>query len=229
VEPGALLASGRDSDIFEYGDGLVLRRSRAGKSMLAEARIMEYVGQHGYPVPAINDVSNDGTDLVMQRINGISMGDAVLRKPWTIRSQGTVLADLHRRLHEIPAPSFLTPAPIGAGDRILHLDLHPLNVMISHDGPVVIDWANASLGEPRVDVALAWVLIASGDIPGGPLFAAIAGQFRSLLLQSFMRGFDRRQVTEVLREVVAWKVNDPHMNQREQARMWAVVEEAGGA
>jgi hypothetical protein len=28
MEPGALIASGRDGDIFEYGDGLVLRKTR---------------------------------------------------------------------------------------------------------------------------------------------------------------------------------------------------------
>src|ERR1700722_10388813 len=43
MEPGPLVASGRDSDIFEYGPDLVLRRSREGRSMLQEGRIMEYV------------------------------------------------------------------------------------------------------------------------------------------------------------------------------------------
>jgi hypothetical protein len=64
-EPGPLLASGRDSDIFEYGLGLILRRSRNGRSLAVEARTMEYARDHGYPVPAIDDISDDGTDLVM--------------------------------------------------------------------------------------------------------------------------------------------------------------------
>jgi tRNA A-37 threonylcarbamoyl transferase component Bud32 len=54
--------------------GLVLRRSRHGRSMAGEARIMEYVRQHGYPVPAVEQVSDDGTELVMQRIDGPSTG-----------------------------------------------------------------------------------------------------------------------------------------------------------
>ena len=40
TEPGPLLASGRDADIFEYGSGLVLRRTRTGRSLEAEARVM---------------------------------------------------------------------------------------------------------------------------------------------------------------------------------------------
>ena len=36
-EPGPLLAAGREADIFEYGPGLVLRRSREGYSMASQA------------------------------------------------------------------------------------------------------------------------------------------------------------------------------------------------
>jgi hypothetical protein len=43
--PGKLLASGRDGDIFELGDDgtLVLRRTRDGRSLASEARILEHV------------------------------------------------------------------------------------------------------------------------------------------------------------------------------------------
>ena len=75
ADPGPLLASGRDADIFEYGPGLVLRRSRRGRSMAGEARTMEYLRGHGYPVPAVEEISDDGTDLVMERIDGPSMVD----------------------------------------------------------------------------------------------------------------------------------------------------------
>src|SRR5262249_62124998 len=67
--PGPLLAAGRDCDIFEYGHGLVLRRSRLGRTMEHEARVMEYARKHAFPVPAIEHVSADGTELVMQRID----------------------------------------------------------------------------------------------------------------------------------------------------------------
>lgn len=144
--PGPLLASGRDSDIFEYGDGLVLRRARNGRSMEAEAQTMEYARSHGYPVPAVSELSADGTDLVMERLEGPVMLTALSRRPWTVRSSGTVLADLHRRLHRIPAPPWVPDAPSGRGDRLVHLDLHPLNVILTSRGPVVIDWPRAAGG-----------------------------------------------------------------------------------
>jgi hypothetical protein len=37
-----LLASGRDGDIFEFAPGLVLRRTRSGRSIAHEARTMRY-------------------------------------------------------------------------------------------------------------------------------------------------------------------------------------------
>jgi len=98
---GPLLASGRDADIFECGPGLVLRRARSGRSMVAEAQTMEYARSHGYPVPAVEEVGEDGSELVMERIYGSSMVDFMSKRPWTIRHQGAVLADLHRRLHKI--------------------------------------------------------------------------------------------------------------------------------
>jgi aminoglycoside phosphotransferase (APT) family kinase protein len=224
--PGPLLASGRDADIFEYGPGLVLRRSRQGRSMVQEARTMAYLREQGYPVPAVEDVSEDGTDLVMERIQGQSMVDALARQPWTVRTQARTLAELHRALHRIAPPDFLPPAPVGSGQRVVHMDLHPLNVIVSPTGPVVIDWTNASVGDPNVDVALAWALMGAGQIPGGAAVATLLGRFRALLVNGFLSHFDQAEVVASLRETVTWKVQDLHMSDAEVAAMWTIVAKA---
>ncbi len=224
--PGPLLASGRDADIFECGPGLVLRRARSGRSMVAEAQTMEYVRSHGYPVPAVEEVGEDGSELVMERIYGSSMVDFMSKRPWTIRHQGAVLADLHRRLHKIPPPDSLPSAPVGQGESFLHMDLHPLNVMVSAKGPIVIDWPNAARGDPSVDIGLAWVLMAAGDVPSGRLIGAVLGWARALLVNSFLANAepDLDRVKQMLRAVVGFKVRDPHMSEAEQQAMWRVVE-----
>jgi aminoglycoside phosphotransferase (APT) family kinase protein len=56
-----------------------------------------------------------------------------------------LLARLHAQLHEIEAPPEL-----GDG-RLLHMDFHPGNVILSPDGPVVIDWGIARAGEPILE------------------------------------------------------------------------------
>jgi len=177
--------------------------------------IMSYLSEHGYPVPAVEEVSDDGSDLVLQRVDGPPMVEVLGRKPWTVRRQGAVLAALHRQLHELPPPDFLPTSPMGGGDSIVHLDLHPLNVLISRDGPVVIDWTSACLGDPAADVALAWLLMSAGEIPGGRLKARLLGLGRSLLTSSFVSHFDRRQLAEWMPAVAEWKARDRNLSRAE--------------
>jgi aminoglycoside phosphotransferase (APT) family kinase protein len=113
--------------------------------------------------------------------------------------------------------------PVGTGNFLLHLDLHPLNVMMTSRGPVVIDWPNAVRGDPCVDVALTWVLMACGSIPGGGAKAAMLGRFRAILVKSFLGHFELDPVRAHVAGVVAWKVQDPHMSDGEQAAMWALA------
>jgi hypothetical protein len=161
--------------------------------------------------------------LVMERVIGPSMVASLGRRPWTVRQHGNVLADLHQRLHDIPAPDWLPPAPFGDGDRLVHLDLHPLNVIVSANGPVVIDWPGAARGAAATDVALTWILLAAGEVPSGRFKAALLGRVRGLLINSFLRRFDLADVRPHLAEVVGWKVNDPHMSAAGQEAMWRLV------
>ena len=78
--PGPLLAAGRDCDIYEYEAGLVLRRARSGRSLAAEAEAMQYLADRGFPVPQIDEISGDGTDLVMERIEGPSAGSMQMQR-----------------------------------------------------------------------------------------------------------------------------------------------------
>ncbi len=192
--------------------------------MTREAHVMEYVRALGYPVPAVEDVSNDGLSMVIQRIEGVDMVAMMGKRPWVIPRLGRVLADLHRRLHELAAPGWLHDSPFGRGDRLLHLDLHPLNVMMSPRGPVVIDWTNACRGDPAVDVALAWVLMEAAEVPTGRFIGMILGRARSAFVKSFVDSFDVDLVKKSLRDVVAWKVLDSHMSMSEQVRMWQSCE-----
>ena len=63
-----LVASGRDSDVYAYADGLVLRRYRDGRSAEGEAATLRAVAALGYPVPVVHDAT--GPDIVMERVDG---------------------------------------------------------------------------------------------------------------------------------------------------------------
>ena len=221
--PGKLIASGRDADIFEYGEGRVLRRSRNGRSLVAEARTMEFVRSHGYPAPEVFDISDDGCDLVMERIEGPTMVDMGSARPWRIRSMGRELAGLHESLHRLPAPSWLPKAPFGDGDRLLHMDLHPLNVLMGAEGPIVIDWTNAASGDPLADVALTWALIASGEVPTDRIQSVILGVGRNRLLKAFLKSFQGDALRSTLIEGVEWKCTDRNMSAVEIRRMRSLL------
>lgn len=224
TKPGRLLASGRDADIFEYGPRSVLRRSRVSRSLKLEARTMEYLASHGYPVPAVEELSDDGCGLVMERIDGPSMVESLSRAPWTLLRAADILATLHRNLHEIPAPNFLPATPVGEGSSLLHFDLHPLNVMISKAGPVVIDWTNACIGDPQTDVGLAWLLMSAGELPDAGVRHRLLGFGRTLLTNRFLAQFDRAAIARQLRALATWKTTDSHLTDQEIAAVWRAVE-----
>lgn len=215
---GPKLAEGRDSEIFEHGAGLVLRLARDGRSLVDEAEVMSYVRSHGYPSPAVHD-AGDGY-LVMDRVDGPTMLDDAI--PFGVRRNGRLLADLHRRLHQIPAPPWLTRMAPVRGDRVVHRDLHPLNVLIGPDGPVVIDWANASRGAAEFDVADTWVLFACADPPVSRIEAAVAPIVRRAFLRAFLGGTDRSSARRAIPAAVGHRLTDPNMSEAERRRMQAL-------
>jgi serine/threonine protein kinase len=214
TETGPLLASGRDGDIFEFRPGLVLRRAKNGRVIEGEAKTIAYAREHGYPVPEIHDVLAGGTEIVMERIEGPMMMDVMMHQPWRMPYYCSQLGDLHDRLHVIPAPEWL---PDAGGDRLVHLDLHPMNVMITASGPIVIDWPNAARGEPLLDVALTFVLLTCPSFPGSRLLNAAARPVRKLLGRSFAKRYRGRELDRQLVDAARLKMLDKNMSPDEVA------------
>jgi aminoglycoside phosphotransferase (APT) family kinase protein len=150
--PGPLLTVGTTADIYLLDDERVLLRYREHPDLSREVEIMRHVAAHGYPVPEV--YSADGLDLVMERVHGPTLLQALVAEEIAIPEGAQLLADLHRRLHDVPPPH-------GGGDAVLHLELHPGNVVLTEThGPVVLDWARARTGPGDLDVAVTAVIIA---------------------------------------------------------------------
>ncbi len=220
TEPGRLVASGRDGDIYEFGPGLVLRRTKRGRVIEHEARVMAYAAEHGYPVPHIHEVRAGGTEIVMERLDGPMMMDQMTRQPQSFMRNTRRLADLHDQLHEIPAPGWLPQA--GPGDesnRLLHLDLHPMNVMLTERGPVVIDWTNAARGAPLTDVGLTYVLLTCAEAPMSALMRAALRPARAFMARVFAHRYRGPAFNEHLAYAAELKMLDPAMRPGEVARL----------
>ncbi|MGW4649351.1 phosphotransferase [Kitasatospora sp. NPDC004289] len=152
---GELIGSGRTADVFALDEGRVLRRYRDGADAGGGAALMTYLAGHGYPVPRVWP-GPDATELVLQRLDGPTMLQALGAGTVGPEEAGTLLADLLRRLHAVPSRT-------GAG-RVLHLDLHPDNVFLTPDGPVVIDWDTADEGPPGLDTAMSALILAQAAL-----------------------------------------------------------------
>lgn len=163
---GQMLGSGRSADVYELDELWVLRRYRDGLDATRELPVMSYLSASGYPVPRLGPQppSAGPGDLVLQRLTGPTMLESLLSGAMDGAEGSALLARLLAELHTIPAR--LSPDP---EDRILHLDLHPDNVMLTADGPVVIDWSNTEEGPPALDRAMSALILAQVAVdPAGP-------------------------------------------------------------
>ena len=171
----------------------MLRRFKERGDPAGEAEVMELARRHGYPVPEVREVRDDG--LVLERVDGPNMMAECRRRPWRMPEHARTLARLHDELHRIPA----------GGGVLLHLDLHPKNVLLSARGPVVLDWANARAGKAALDPALTWVILMTSAGRAGRVFAALFARHvdvRSALRQAVELRVADRNVTDAERRAV---------------------------
>ncbi|WP_447004237.1 phosphotransferase [Saccharothrix isguenensis] len=213
-EAHRLLASGREADVYLRPDGLLVKRSRAGRDLGPEAELMRYLRRHGIPVPRVADASE--TDLVMEYVPGPRMSQELDAKPWRAGALGRELAELHRKLDAVPPPTFLDgQGPHGDGG-LLHLDLHPGNVVMGPEGAVVVDWASARKGDRKVDVAMSWLAIAVAPLRPVKRLA------RSRLVRGFLSGVDVSVRVEARRAMPAAAAIRLARHHRDEAEVSAV-------
>jgi len=221
-EMGALIAKGRAADVYEHGEGRVLRRYRTDHDCVYEANVMRHVGEHGYPVPDVYEAKD--RDIVMQRLEGQTMLADFSKRPWLLHRHGATLAGLMKQLHEIPAPDWLKPKHGGDGTRLVHLDLHPDNVMLTPHGPVVIDWSNAGRGIPEAEVADLWLLMSSANPDVGALERSLIKIGRGVFVRSFIKHFDRDAIRRRLVLAADYRLRDRNMTEVERERIRGFVQ-----
>ncbi len=216
------IAEGREAEIFEYGEGRVLRLYRPGHSLedaKVQAAILQAAADAGVRVPAIHGVETvDGRHgMILERLSGSDLFEIVARKPWRIRSIADLTARLQASMHSKAAPIALPPvrerhrraisssgAPqdfidaalksldrLPDGDRLLHGDFHPGNIMLGDQGPVIIDWTGATRGSPEADFARSVLILRLGAPPSNlPLLIRFLALFaRSIIIHTYNRTY----------------------------------------
>ncbi|MEV2217371.1 phosphotransferase [Streptomyces sp. NPDC050997] len=200
-----LLATGWDADVFALDTQRVLRRYRGEGDVAAEASVMAHVGGLGFPLPWVYSAS--GGDLVLERLTGPTMLQALRAGEITAVAAAELLAGLLAQLHALPPQM-----PEKPGERPVHLDLHPANVMLEARGPVVIDWRNSGQGQPEFDVAVSALIVAQAAVDSAREEAALAATF----LTAFLASVDAVS-SEALEQAVWFRRADPNLATREIA------------
>lgn len=159
--PLPVLAAGTTADIFVVDDDRVLRRYHGAHDTTTEAALMRHVAEHGFPVPSL--YSAEGSELVMERLHGPTLLQALAAGEVSLEDGAEIMADLHQRLHVLPAP-----ARSGHDDVVVHLDLHPANIILSEShGPALVDWANARTGPADLDLAVSAIILGEVAVDSG--------------------------------------------------------------
>jgi tRNA A-37 threonylcarbamoyl transferase component Bud32 len=192
--------------VYALDEHTVLRHYTRRNVPDEEIAIVQYVRASGFPTPAV--ISHDGPDLVLERVAGPTMRADLERDVSSLRAHAATLAALHSRLHTIAAPPWLRA--IGPGDSVLHLDLHPQNVLMGTRGPQVIDWANARRGHWADDVAQTVVILAGALVPE-PIATAVP-----LFVEAFLERFDLDEVRAHIGAAIERRVRDVNLSGAEK-------------
>jgi Ser/Thr protein kinase RdoA (MazF antagonist) len=174
------------------------------------------VAEAGVGAPPVGDVVTvDGRPgIVYGRIDGESLLQRLQQRPWTVWSLGRTLGQLHAKVHSVARPQLpsvrdylqrdikraqeLTAELRSAvtarlqelpdGTAICHGDFHPDNVILTREGPVIIDWMTAGHGNPAADVARTVLMLRHGQPIGA---SALQLKLIELLRQQLLAGYLR--------------------------------------
>jgi hypothetical protein len=217
AQPGQPVGSGRSAEVYDLGHGRVLRRYRDHARLATrEAAVISWAAAHGVPVPEVFDV--DGPDMVMEKVDGPTMLADLARHPWRLLRHAATLARLHERVHAVPAPDGLR-APFGPGGALLHLGMHPENVLLSARGPVLVDWEGAGRGPAEADLALGWVVVATSQVPGSAWQQAVGRAGQRLFANAVLQQAGLTVGVAWRAEAARFRLLDPKLLDAEAARI----------
>ncbi|HBX69022.1 MAG TPA: hypothetical protein DEH25_06485 [Chloroflexi bacterium] len=174
-----------------------------------ELRIAKAIEASGLPVPAAGEIIqiNGRTGLTYQRVEGVAMLAVMAKKPWLLPRFARRMAELHAEMHantaklgipnlrqklthKINRAEALTPSlraktlakleNMPEGDRLCHGDFHPANILVAEKEEIIIDWIDASVGNPLADLARTSIII---------LGAVNENQLNNPLLNIALRSF----------------------------------------
>jgi aminoglycoside phosphotransferase (APT) family kinase protein len=208
-------------------------RDRAQNEMAA----LEVLRAAGVDAPrAYELIEVDGRPgVVMDRVQGEDMLTVVGKRPWWVWPAAASMARAHAAMHEVAAPPDAVPLnaylrnridagrglfpdaladfalgvlrELPQGDRLCHGDFHLANILGDFSAPAIIDWGNATSGEPTGDVARTILLHRFAELPPGSsrFLHGLARVGRGMLVARYLRVYRRLHPLEP-RQLDRWLI-----------------------
>ncbi|UII58183.1 aminoglycoside phosphotransferase family protein (plasmid) [Cytobacillus spongiae] len=217
------VAESKDSSVWKVvlKEGSVLAVRISEKENLnrfkREEAIMKYVRKMGIPCPLVYRVENvaQHSIMLMEWVEGKTVFHHLLERPQESFGFGVKFGVMQAMLHNLPVHDFpyhisenwlkpksdieeeLLSKCHNEKHSLLHLDYHPLNVLINVDG--VIDWANCSYGDYHLDLARTLSIL---EIQGSQFFSDTT---ISTFIKGWYKGYrSKREDVGDLSPYVAW-------------------------
>lgn len=200
-----------------------------------EAQNTRVAQENGLPVPKVYEiVQEDGRyGLIYERVDGPTMLHVLTSKPWSLITMARQLADLHAQMHEVQVEQGLTGGheryrqriqradspdevkiaalkrldELGGGSALCHGDFHPDNILMTARGPMMIDWLDASRGNPVGDVARTMLLLTAGEplIDVSRMKRWVTAHARQTFAQTYLKRYvAQRRIG--MDEIAAWEL-----------------------
>jgi aminoglycoside phosphotransferase (APT) family kinase protein len=200
--------------------------ARADREMRALAAVRSVLALVPAPYERIEWQGRPG--IVMERVPGRDALAELSRRPWRVTELAALSGRVHADLHAIRAPDDLPELRAALGERIAqdaaipdrlraatlavlatlpdgtalcHGDFQIANLLLGPRGPVVIDWANATRGDPAADFARTALMIRYGSLPPGTPARIRWGRRLGLALfgRAYRRGYLARRAGDAPR------------------------------
>ncbi|MCB8921732.1 MAG: phosphotransferase [Ardenticatenaceae bacterium] len=183
-----------------------------------EIEIANFIASMPIPSPkALKSIEIKGRQgIIYERVNGPSMLKLSTARPWMLFHFARQLAELHTEIHknkvnglpsqrnalagviqqlkslspDIKASVLKLLDELPDGNTLCHFDFHPDQVLITNNGPVIIDWMTAQQGHPHSDVARTCIILKFGQVPYGSwAMRRIINMWRGIFYQTYIRHY----------------------------------------
>lgn len=242
---GELVGIGNTARVYRWGETEVIKIFYDQHCAMYEAKNAEFINNLELRSPQYSGlIEYEGKmGIVYERIDGPTMLWHIEPTEGSISYNAKLMANLQYEIHNVEnkiIPNLKSEITnkvnhsqeisnhdkhiiidvlksLPDGNTICHYDFHPDNIIISPNGPVIIDWMNLLIGSPEADVTRTAMMIQSHSLPPNAPSWLFHREYREL--------FNKEYITEYVKLA---DINDEFLEQWMIPTLAARIDEMQG-